>query len=91
MRYFAKHKARLCADGHKSLTEVNPEDGIFDLKQPYNLPFLSQNLRNILIAAIILPPSGYNRSCHVYLNRREKPLKEIFVWKPKDPPHVIVL
>ena len=48
-RYFAKHKASSCADGHKSLTEVNPEDGIFDLKQPYNLPFSIAELRNILI------------------------------------------
>lgn len=74
-------------------TEVNPEDGIFDLKQPYNLPFSIAELKkyiNWLLLFFLL--QAIIGLVIVYLNRREKPLKEIFVReKPKDPPHVIAL
>lgn len=74
-------------------SEVNPEDGIFDLKQPYDLPFslaeLQKYLNWLLLFFLLQAIIGL---VIAYLERREKTLKEIFVReKPKDPPHLIAL
>jgi hypothetical protein len=73
--------------------EVDPEKGIFDIKTPYNLPFIISELfkyhkwvvmfflLQALIALVI-----------IYLQRTKKPLSQIFVReKPMEPAHIMAL
>jgi hypothetical protein len=73
--------------------EVDPEKGIFDIKQPYNLPFTIEELKRFLFWLLLfflvqaLIGIGY-----VFWQRRDKPIKSLFVKeKPKEPPHIIAL
>ena len=73
--------------------EVDPEKGIFDIKQPYNLPFTIEELKRFLFWLLLffllqaLIGIGY-----VLWQRRDKPIKDLFVKeKPKELPHVIAL
>lgn len=73
--------------------EVDPEKGIFDLKSPYDLPFIFAELLKyqkwlvlfFLLQAIIA-------LVIIYLQRTKKPLSQIFVKeKPKEPAHIVAL
>lgn len=73
--------------------EVDPQKGVFDIKENLDLPFKLSELKRfikwvllgiLLIALVIV---GY------YLwSKRERPIKEFFIKeKPKEPAHIIAL
>ena len=73
--------------------EVDPQKGVFDIKQPFNLPFSMIELGRFffwlslffLLQAIV--GIGW-----VIWSRRDKPIKSIFIKeKPKELPHVVAL
>jgi len=72
---------------------VNPEKGIYDIKEPYNLPFLISELYKyikwfllyVLLQVVII------LIVHYFINNK-KPIKEIFIKEvPKEPAHIIAL
>lgn len=72
---------------------VDPEKGIFDIKQPINTPFSLAELLRYLpwVATFMLFSSLLVLGIHWWL-KRKNPIKEfLFKEKPKDPPHVIAL
>ena len=73
--------------------EVDPEKGIFDIKQPINLPFSLMELLKYLkwVILFMLVSSLLVLAIHWFLKKRN-PIKEIlFKEKPKELPHVIAL
>lgn len=73
--------------------KVDPEEGIFDIKQPINTPFTFAELLKFLnwVLAFMLFSSLLVLGIHWWLKKRN-PLKELlFKEKPKEPAHVIAL
>ena len=73
--------------------DVDPEKGFFDLKEPYNLPFIIRELwrfRYWLLFIILLAAAAYGG--WYFWKNRKIPLKEIFFKEqPKEPAHVVAL
>lgn len=72
---------------------VDPEKGLFDIKQPINTPFSLAELLKYLnwAVAIMLFSSLLVLAIHWWL-KRKNPIKNLlFKNKPKDPPHVTAL
>jgi hypothetical protein len=72
--------------------EVDPEKGIYDIKQPINTPFLLSELLRylkylllyVVIAAVVI-------LLVLWYKKRKSPLAFLVKEKPIDPPHVIAL
>lgn len=73
--------------------EVDPQKGVFDIKQPFNLPFTFFELgRFFFWLSLFLLLQALIGIGWVIWNRRDKPIKSIFVKeKPKELPHVVAL
>ena len=74
-------------------SEVDPEKGIFDIKQPMTLPFTFAELIRYLNWALLfmLVSSLLTLGIYWWVKKRN-PIKElIFKEKPKEPPHIIAL
>lgn len=72
---------------------VDPEKGVFDIKQPINTPFSFAELLKYLnwAVAFMLFSSLLVLAIHWWL-KRKNPIKNLlFKNKPKDPPHVTAL
>jgi hypothetical protein len=73
--------------------EVDPQKGIFDIKQPLTLDFsLLELIKYIKWIIIIMLISSIVVIIILWWRKRRNPIKEIFFKeKPKEPPHVIAL
>ncbi|TCO09365.1 hypothetical protein [Natronoflexus pectinivorans] len=74
-------------------TEVDPSKGFFDIKLPFNLPFLLSELWRFkywILSILIIGLLAYFG--YYFYKKREIPVKEIFFpTKPKEPPHIMAL
>jgi hypothetical protein len=73
--------------------EVDPEKGIFDIKSPYDLPFVfAELLKYQKWLALFFLLQAIIALVIIYLQRTKKPLSQIFVKeKPKEPAHIVAL
>ncbi len=73
--------------------EVDPEKGIFDIKAPFDLPFLlSELLKYLKWLTLFFLLQALIALVIIYLQRNKKPLSQIFVReKPKELAHIIAL